>query len=644
MTAVAVEEEPKLAREYGFDISMQDNSMAVSTSALKEYQKRVSLLYNEFIKNMNGHLREETKVKKVFNQLRKEKLLNSQYSLYRSDGADLFSKAKESRSKLMENFVRMSPIVLDDYQNLTPWGLDMIIDEDLIGPASVCEEEEIRPLTAPAAPIGSEEQNNESEPEDRPCTVLPLANAIGTAMKSMNLLQLTNTVLGKREDTPEPAPVVTNTAWNALKDVVKEKEEVELPQEELEPGIDGHIDMKLDQTKARKIMIKPKAFEKLTNGKVCVKLKEKSGNFIMKPAPINYKPDAIAAYFMAKDPNKEIMALVRKKTTCASSTISSDMKVNNKIPIMKSLLGQKEVKKTTVAEIMSEARSRKTKQYKVILKNYRQEPIDPDKKIENSESQENNNASFSSSPLPSARNKVDTSDIDPVLNEKNLKRQLHQDLEKHNMECIQDRIKIVMEAWGKNGVSRPVSVLTRRDYKQQNSNNDSVFHLRLPSQSFDANRDKASLSQPRVKFSDEYSHTPLNRSTSSLSFRENMDPMYSSRSPPDAMRLMVDNKRPESRSESIMSYGTGYGSLNRLPKRSKTPNRRFPSRFTPNSYDSYSEISSDAPAKFVSSRDAQKMIKEQIKKDKEKEKELFSLRRKMATAAAGKFNPRTRKF
>jgi hypothetical protein len=82
-------------------------------------------------------------------------------------------------------------------------------------------------------------------------------------MKSMNLLQLTNTVLGKREDTPEPAPVVTNTAWNALKDVVKEKEEVELPQEELEPGIDGHIDMKLDQTKARKIMIKPKAFEKL---------------------------------------------------------------------------------------------------------------------------------------------------------------------------------------------------------------------------------------------------------------------------------------------------------------------------------------------------------------------------------------------
>jgi hypothetical protein len=38
----------------------------------------------------------------VFNQLRKEKLLNSQYSLYRSDGADLFSKAKESRSKLME--------------------------------------------------------------------------------------------------------------------------------------------------------------------------------------------------------------------------------------------------------------------------------------------------------------------------------------------------------------------------------------------------------------------------------------------------------------------------------------------------------------------------------------------------------------
>ncbi|CAC5380522.1 unnamed protein product [Mytilus coruscus] len=622
---------------------MQDNTMAVSTSALKEYQKKVSVLYNEFIKDMNEHLREEKKVRKVFAQLRKEKLLNSQYSLYRSDGADLFSKATADRTKLMENFVRMSPVILDDYRNFTPWGLDMIIDEDLIGPSSVSEVE-IRPLTAPVVALPGEEETKEPvvEEEVRPNTVVPstanvLGNVIGNAMKSMNILQLTNTLLGKPAPEQPQQKQSNNTAWEQLKNVVNERNEDDMPIEDLEPGIDGHVDMKLDQTKARKIMIRAKAFEHLSNGKACVKLKEKNGEFILKPAPALHKPNAIQAYFMAKDPNKEQMALVRQRTSIITPTVSSDMKVNNKIPIMKSLLGHK-VKKTTVSEIMSDARNRKTKHYKVVLRNYRQETIEQDGKSQAKDgTSDQNEISAQCSPRTSSRNKVNNVDGDPILSEKNLKRQLHQDLERHNMESIQNRIKVVMEAWGKNETPRPLGgVLSKKAQGHTTSSNDSVFIVKPPTQN-DHNRDKLSSSQHRVKFIDNNSPSPLNRSASSMSFREYTENMHADRSPTDTMRLMVESKRPESRSESSLSFATGYGSLSKLPKRSRTPSRRFPSRFTPvSSSDTFSEISIDAPAKFLSTRDAHKMVKEQMKRDKEKESALFSLRRRMATASGRK--------
>lgn len=642
-SATAVEEKPNLARDHGFDISMQDNTMAVSTSALKEYQKKVSVLYNEFIKDMNEHLREEKKVRKVFTQLRKEKLLNSQYSLYRSDGADLFSKATADRSKLMENFVRMSPVILDDYRNFTPWGLDMIIDEDLIGPSSVSGVE-IRPLTAPVVAVPGEEDTKEPVVEDevRPNTVVPntanvFGSAIGNAMKSMNILQLTNTLLGKAEPEPQPQKQSNNAAWDQLKNVVNERNEDDMPIEDLEPGIDGHVDMKLDQTKARKIMIRAKAFEHLSHGKACVKLKEKNGKFIMKPAPAIHKPNAIQAYFMAKDPNKEQMALVRQRTSIVTPTVSSDMKVNNKIPIMKSLLGHK-VKKTTVSEIMSDARNRKTKHYKVVLRNYRQETNEQDGKSHAKDgTSEHNETSPQCSPRTSSRNKVNNVDGDPILSEKNLKRQLHQDLERHNMESIQNRIKVVMEAWGKNETPRPLGgVLSKKTQGQTTSSNDSVFIIRPPSQN-DHHMDKHSSSQHRVKFIDDSSPSPLNRSASSMSFREYKENMHTNRSPTDPMRLIVENKRPDSRSESSLSFATGYGSLSKLPKRSRTPNRRFPSRSTPvSNSDTFSEISIDAPAKFLSSRDAHKMVKEQMRRDQEKESALFSLRRRMATASGRK--------
>lgn len=619
---------------------MHDNTMAVSTSAIKDYQKKVAILYSDFIKTMNSHLREEKEVRKEFTKLRKEKLLNSQFSLYRSDGADLFSKATENRSKLMENFVRMSPVVLDDFHNYTPWGLDMIIDEDLIAP-STGYDEEIRPLTAPV-PIIAEEP----EPQERPNTVLPNAfkdtvnlalSAFTSSLEFENLQHQSSdskhviNIEPKHATSTELKHMTSNTEskqnetghWRSIKAAVTEKNGDELPEEDLEAGIDGHVDMKLDQTKARKIMIRAKKFDELTKGGVCVKLKEKCGQFVLKPAPTMHQIDAVQAYFMAKDPNKEQMALVRKKTSHFSPTVSSDMKINNKIPIMKSLLGHK-VKKTTVAEIMSEARNRKTRQYKVCLRNYKQLTSEQDEHAQQTVIQSPRSKSAQCSP----RNETNDVNTDPILSERNLKRQLHQDLEKHNMDIIQNRIKVVMEAWGKNESPRPPSVIINTDSNQKTSPSDMVFRSRSI---HDVREKSLSSSQHRVKFSDEHNQVPLNRSASSMSFKGSVENMQT-----DTMRLMVDNKRPDSRSESSLSYATGYGSINKLPRRSKTPNRRFPSRFTPVSSDSYSEISIDAPSKFLSTKDAHKMVKEQIKRDKEKESALFSLRRRMATAASAK--------
>lgn len=574
---------------------------------------------------MNSHLREEKEVRKEFTKLRKEKLLNSQFSLYRSDGADLFSKATENRSKLMENFVRMSPVALDDYHNYTPWGLDMIIDEDLIEPSSGYEGD-VRPLTAP---VPNTSEPEPEEPEERPQTVLPnaLKDTASIFLNAISSLQENNINAHNSDSKPTQTAeqkAIESAHWKSLKKAVVEKPEEDLLEEDLEFGIDGHVDMKLDQTKARKIMIRANKFEELTRGGVCVKLKEKSGQFVMKPAPILHQVDAIQAYFMAKDPNKEQMALVRKKTSYSTSTVSSDMKINNKLPIMKSLLGHK-VKKTTVAEIMSEARNRKTRQYKVCLRNYKQ--MSPEQGDKEQQTQTILQTPRSKSAQSSPRNLPDDVDADPILSEKNLKRQLHQDLEKHNMEVLQNRIKVVMEAWGKNESPRPTSVIIRTDLNRKASPSDMVFRPK----SMDMREKLVTSSQHRVKFSDEHNQISLNRSTSSMSFKDSMENMQT-----DTMRLMVDHKRPDSRSESSLSHATGYGSINKLPRRSRTPSRRFPSRFTPVSSDSYSEISIDAPAKFLSTKDAHKMVKEQIKRDKEKETALFSLRRRMATAASAK--------
>ena len=109
-------------------------------------------------------------------------------------------------------------------------------------------------------------------------------------------------------------------------------------------------------------------FAQLQNGKTLVKLRDKNGEFILKPLNINYEPTEVEAVFFAKDPTKEKMALVRQNTSWKSQTVSSDLKVNNRLAIQKSLMGQTS-KKTTVAEIFNNARDRRTRHFRIMLKN-----------------------------------------------------------------------------------------------------------------------------------------------------------------------------------------------------------------------------------------------------------------------------------
>ena len=80
-------------------------------------------------------MKDEEGIRDVLRKLKKEKVCNSKYSLYRSSGSggDLFSKATKKRKQYMENNLATVSPLLDELCE-TPWGLDPIIDEDLVRP------------------------------------------------------------------------------------------------------------------------------------------------------------------------------------------------------------------------------------------------------------------------------------------------------------------------------------------------------------------------------------------------------------------------------------------------------------------------------------------------------------------------------
>ena len=348
-----------LARNYGLDISMPEVNFALSGAAHREYQKRCSGLYKEFQKNINSIMKDEEGIRDVLRKLKKEKVCNSKYSLYRSSGSggDLFSKATKKRKQYMENNLATVSPLLDELCE-TPWGLDPIIDEDLV-----------RPQTAPPNQQAQETDANEPVKEalrpytavhvDLPTTTEPSADVprnsssvkqVEVTIPESKIAQIDRLLKGLQKSPPDGQTQTNPDDGDDFSDA------------------DGEVDPSTERTRARKITINAGKFAQLQNGKTLVKLRDKNGEFILKPLNINYEPTEVEAVFFAKDPTKEKMALVRQNTSWKSQTVSSDLKVNNRLAIQKSLMGQTS-KKTTVAEIFNNARDRRTRHFRIMLKN-----------------------------------------------------------------------------------------------------------------------------------------------------------------------------------------------------------------------------------------------------------------------------------
>lgn len=346
--------------------------MAASTVASKDYQKRCSHIYKEFIKQMNCHLKREKEIRDDLNKLRKEKITNMQYSLYRSAGEDVFSSGKHIRQKLMDDMAIASHLMLLDTRTNTPSGLERIPDEDII-----------RPQTAPVPKLANlgEAHNPRDARKGRPMTVSnsnyrPLDLSDDVTME-MELEHRTGGGEIARPPSTKIQPIGNEYTQPPFSPKLQERVRFVTPNpsrgnksddSESDEEVDGEVDPNTERTRARKITITPVAFAQLSIGDILAKLKHKDGKFKIMPINMNYTPNDVDAIFIAKDPTKEKMALVRQHTNCKSSTVSADLKVNNRMAIMKSLMGFK-VKKQTVAEIFDHARDRKTRQFRIVLKN-----------------------------------------------------------------------------------------------------------------------------------------------------------------------------------------------------------------------------------------------------------------------------------
>ncbi|KAH3853306.1 hypothetical protein DPMN_095828 [Dreissena polymorpha] len=321
MTAVAVSSgvENELARNYGFDITMPDGNVGLPSAAHREYMERCSFIYREFVENMSVHMKTEKELRKTLRAMHQEKMRNLKFSLYRCDSADPFSrKAVPSESTA----------ILESRGN-TPWGLDVIPDEDQAG---------MRPHTAPVKNV-----KGTDVPNVRPKTACDAYRA---------------TANDDDDDDGEDSDDNLSQISTGTKSTVV-----------------GIMDKELELSSARKITVGTHSFLKISHGKVRAKLKSKEGRYLVKPIRVSdtdieaaasettaYDPMSIKNRY---DPSKERLALVRRITSFQSPTIASDMKINNRVPIQKSLKGIA-AKRTTVSEIYENARDRRARHFRIV--------------------------------------------------------------------------------------------------------------------------------------------------------------------------------------------------------------------------------------------------------------------------------------
>ena len=307
-----------LARNFGFDITMSGGNMGMPAAAHKDYMMRCNFLYKEFLSKMNLLIKEEQDVKKTLQELYKEKIKNLRFSMYRSeDGHDPFARKQEPTP--------VSPISpMWESRGTTPWGLDPIADE---------EENPVRPQTAPAKPFMG------MRPDEEVFDVRP------------------KTAGAEKTDIHDDA-----MSGKGMSDVTQVSEIV------------GVLDPKSERTSCRKITVSKHSFAKVSVREANIKIKDREGKFHVKPIKdafareqsenVAYDPSQAYKQY---DPVNERLALVRQVTNYKAPTIASDMKINNRVPIQKSLRGE-DAKRVTVAEIYRNARDRRTRRFKLIIK------------------------------------------------------------------------------------------------------------------------------------------------------------------------------------------------------------------------------------------------------------------------------------
>ncbi|XP_061168959.1 uncharacterized protein LOC133178229 [Saccostrea echinata] len=646
--APAEKNEYQLARNYGLDISMPEANFAVASAAQKEYQKQCTFLYRDFMKNMNSYIKQEQKIKTELRSLKKQKLLNSQYSLYRTDGKDLFSNAKKEREMLLKNN-ELSNSFFDDIC-FNPWGLDSILDEDLI-----------RPKTAPAdmneSGLLTEQDSANFPPNTETDHVQPPSLAATLDSKHVDthvakvehLLESqshTNPLVPpKSSDLPSPThprlPVKPPEAPK-LEHVPDEQDTVTG-----ESVCDGEVDIHTERTRARNIVIDRYKFLELQKGEIDVKLRNKNGAFLIRPVKLSYDPTGVDAVFTAKDPSKERMALVRKKTNLRTPTASAELKINNRIAIQKSLVG-KAAKKTTVAEIFNSARDRKTRHFRIISKT---------NKGEENEDEANKDTKIrirpASSPvvrIPNASEAIRKSSV--LKNRKPDNRPPIVIREAFTERASKETIPIVSREINLNdscnGAQNKVLSSSRNSINlnlpMNKRNGDSVRPVaRSTSQTSMESHDLSTSGHHRVTFARRGSHdlSHLNRSASSTSMREgNVQFMMSDVDMNNMLQRLIEGKGEEGDYSAVQNQENAMDLQDAL--KAMTFIKRLSRMSSRNKRNSPSEVASSTgtantlhlPPRLSSRQETNKLIRDAKQKDSEYIQSMSSMRRRVALGAS----------
>ncbi|KAK3093814.1 hypothetical protein FSP39_020523 [Pinctada imbricata] len=630
-------------------------NLAISSAAQKGYQKKCGVIYREFQKNMNVYLKHEQELRADLRKMRKEKMTNRQFSLYRSAGADLFSKADETRRLIMKhNLSTTSPLM--EFFDFNPWGLDAIVDEDLIRPQTAPLEmeeegemkEEIRPQTAGVVPdqsFSSEHVNKNNQ---------TLASSLENRFIEPHVAKVEH-LLHSQSVHSTQLPVQDATRPETVLDHADEEE----------MDVDGEVDTNTERTRARKITINADKFGVLQKGTVDVKLKNKDGKFILKPVSMDYEPDSVESVFIAKDPSKERMALVRQSTCIHSPTVSSELKVNNRIAIQKSLMG-KAAKKTSVSEIFKGARDRKTRHFRIFLKN----PADSNEDENQGEDEKKQNNSNSTSQtisiykhqkkMTSSNPNRSTSKVVPTIRTNSDSSDKGRSNEGQKLIAFKERamggkhnnISVSITTKPKENAQSPTTPTSQMNqpiggilFKRRCDSSQSS--IRPPSQLSIGNNDVFSTSgyhrvmfakMPNTDQPDSRGPTPLNRSTSSMSMRDsNVQFAFSDADMTDMIQKLVEGGGTDGslsdRPVSNLSVGGAMRTVQMMKKFSGILQRK---RNTPTPSQLSSEF--DTPfrpaSRLRSSRDTRELIRNIKKRDEEYEEAMTSMRRRVALGAS----------